>query len=64
MLGFFKSGITEEVADHLKLDKSKNYSLDEIVKVFKTCDLKEVRALKKDFHIFCNYYDVDILKGL
>lgn len=65
LLGFCKDGITQ-VAEYLELSTSKNYSVDEIVDLFKKSDLRELRQLKKDFYIFCNYYDidVDILKGL
>lgn len=64
-LGFCKAGI-KEVADYLNLDTSKNYNISEIEDIFKNNNLTELSQFKKDFLIFCNYYNIntDILKGL
>lgn len=64
-LGFCKSGITE-VANYLNLDTRKNYNISEIEDIFKNNNLTELSQFKKDFLIFCNYYNIntDILKGL
>lgn len=65
LLGFCKSGI-KQVADYLNLDTRKNYNINDIITVFKNNNLNELNHFKRDFYIFCNYYNIDIhiLKGL